>query len=537
MIGVRKTGEKSRVGSIQSKRSALLCDKIVMKSSANPQSVRAMNRNDAMKDFISVIRRIHTDDLIRSFSKVSIEMFNDQQFIREVEVPIIRYGQPKVLVVQLSAWDIPDIAFLSIKNSTDFRNGSRNFLVGHIVDLYREYSNQNSSAEHIANADANGVFRTVLGITAEQFNYQNRQWISEKISRDYYILIAASTFEHRREVDVVAIVDELFGCSVDDYMAILLTVFWLCMKHPDPLSVPEEQYYRKKNTILTKENIERVIGYYSCTYNDLRRHSLGKQLLYSKPFVCTQRTKTTLSVSMFLVAMMVANGLYWLVRDYFLKKSKESGKNDQTFVNEFGSLFEEYIKDLATRYCEHTEWRKLPESSKKGADFVFDFGAVQFIVESKSALLKLDAKQQVPNLRSIDLFFERTIRDSYQQLVSSYEELSRLTSIPIIKVILLYDEFSNTAIIERSMAEVFDADPSCFVMTIRELEILLYIHRNNKEMEKSILEQIISGIQMKDARRNIGGIYSELGIYENPHFSGEMNYFSKLMEHFKGNLI
>ena len=125
----------------------------------------------------------------------------------------------------------------------------------------------------------------------------------------------------------------------------------------------------------------------------------------------------------------------------------------------------------------------------------------------------------------------------YFRFSKVYSPCNRLTSIPIIKVILLYDEFSNTAIIERSMAEVFDADPSCFVMTIRELEILLYIHRNNKEMEKSILEQIISGIQMKDARRNIGGIYSELGIYENPHFSGEMNYFSKLMEHFKGNLI
>lgn len=220
-----------------------------------------------------------------------------------------------------------------------------------------------------------------------------------------------------------------------------------------------------------------------------------------------------------------------------MERGKKNNKNDQTFVNEFGLLFEDYIKDIASKYCTTCEWRQLPTSSKKkGADFVFDFGSIQFIIESKSALLKLDAKQQVPNIQSIDSFFDNTIKKSYKQLVSSCEELSKTTNTPIIKVILLYDEFSNTAIIERSMAEIFDVDLSCFVMTIRELEMLLYSHRHDKPKEKSILDRLLEGIKIKKIRNNIGRIYTELGLYENPHLDGEMNYFSRMMEHFKYNL-
>lgn len=73
-------------------------------------------------------------------------------------------------------------------------------------------------------------------------------------------------------------------------------------------------------------------------------------------------------------------------------------------------------------------------------------------------------------------------------------------------------------------------------MTIRELEMLLYLHCNDKAKEQMVVDQILEGIKMKDSRKNIGSIFTELGIYENPHLDGEMNYFSKLMGHFKNNL-
>lgn len=89
------------------------------------------------------------------------------------------------------------------------------------------------------------------------------------------------------------------------------------------------------------------------------------------------------------------------------------------------------------------------------------------LIESKSSLLKLDAKQQVPNMESTDTFFTNTISEAYIQLNSSYEQLKSKISVPLIKIILLYDEFSNTSVIETSMSKIFEKDSLCFVMTIQ----------------------------------------------------------------------
>ena len=56
-----------------------------------------------------------------SSSEISIEMFKNNQCMRKVERPVIRYGKRQKLIVQLSAWDIPDIAFLSVKAGNDYR--------------------------------------------------------------------------------------------------------------------------------------------------------------------------------------------------------------------------------------------------------------------------------------------------------------------------------------------------------------------------------------------------------------------------------
>lgn len=482
-------------------------------------------------NFISEIRKIHTDGLIYRFAELSIEMFNKNQCMREVEIPVIRFGKRQKKIVELVAWDFPDIAYLSVKNSTDYRNAASVASIGQLIDLYRDYCNEHSPADLIKDADLDGVHRILLGMTAEQFQYQNLWHIFEKFNRDYYILLAATDFEHRGEVNTDAVVNDVFGYSADDYIAVLLMVFWLCTQHPDPLSAPETLYHRKKQTILTKDNIKRFVEYYSCTYKELREHPLGKQLLYSKPFVKTQKHSAYLSVSMFLIALIVGNGLYWLVRDYYYKK------DSQRFVNAFGLLFEDYIFDLAKKYCDPSEWSRLPAGSKKGADFLFDFCSCQILIESKSSLLRLDAKQQLPNIKSTDTFFKKTIRESYEQLVSSFEELSKQSSRPIIKVILLYDEFSNTAIIERSMTEIFTRDPSCFVMTIRDLEILLYIHRNDKEIEQQILSRMLDALRTSNSHKSIGVIYRELSLNSNPHLAGDMDYFAHLMDYLRENLI
>ena len=53
-----------------------------------------------MADFISEIKRINTDGLMYWFSQQSIEMFKTQESLKQIEIPVIRYGRPQRLCVQ-----------------------------------------------------------------------------------------------------------------------------------------------------------------------------------------------------------------------------------------------------------------------------------------------------------------------------------------------------------------------------------------------------------------------------------------------------
>lgn len=56
-----------------------------------------------------------------------------------VTIPVIHNGQRKILTVTLTAWDILDMEFLSIKESNDYRRSSKKVPVEVLVDLYRDY--------------------------------------------------------------------------------------------------------------------------------------------------------------------------------------------------------------------------------------------------------------------------------------------------------------------------------------------------------------------------------------------------------------
>ena len=60
-----------------------------------------------------------------------------------------RKGRPLNLCVQLSAWDILDIAYLSVKFSNDYRNSKKKYSPNQLVNLYRHYDNKNHIPERL----------------------------------------------------------------------------------------------------------------------------------------------------------------------------------------------------------------------------------------------------------------------------------------------------------------------------------------------------------------------------------------------------
>lgn len=100
----------------------------------------------------------------------------------------------------------------------------------------------------------------------------------------------------------------------------------------------------------------------------------------------------------------------------------------------------------------------------------------------------------------------------------------------IIKVTLLYDDFSNSSIIEQSISDIYANDPYCYVMTIRDLEILLYTHKHDKEKCEEFCTQIATNVKGAGERASIGAILEKMDLICNPHLEGDMDYFTKLSE-------
>ena len=227
-----------------------------------------------MSNFITKIKRIRTDELIYALSDISIKMYKaNMSCTATFPLWVQHYGIYRKVDILLPAWDIPSIEYYSILNSNDYRDEYSVELLPEIINLYRGYEDSLSSNQIKTRGD-NDVFRIVMGMTSEQFQYQNLYLMFEKLNRTYHILVAAINYEHRNEIDIDTVFKNIFDFSAEDYLVVLLMVFWLCTQHPDLLNAPENLYRKKDSTVFTKENITKFVEHYSCTYDELRKSSL-----------------------------------------------------------------------------------------------------------------------------------------------------------------------------------------------------------------------------------------------------------------------
>lgn len=144
------------------------------------------------------------------------------EYRKYIDVEVENKGVVRRGKVALFGWDIHNIAYRSVKHSNDYKNSNTSSTVAEVINLYRKYDNDHSVAEQLRDSDIDGIFRIIMGMSSEQFPFQQLGFIFEKFNRDYYILFAADHFEHHSELDMNAIVEDTFGYSVDDYVAVLM---------------------------------------------------------------------------------------------------------------------------------------------------------------------------------------------------------------------------------------------------------------------------------------------------------------------------
>lgn len=121
-----------------------------------------------MKDFEGFIKNYATRDFIYFLQKNLLKYIKssrklDEHLVCNITFPlnIIQHGFiHKQAKVMLSAWDIPNMAYLSITNSNDYRNDiMTEQLAGRVVNLYRGYENKHSGSEYIGNNGLPSIFK------------------------------------------------------------------------------------------------------------------------------------------------------------------------------------------------------------------------------------------------------------------------------------------------------------------------------------------------------------------------------------------
>lgn len=486
-----------------------------------------------MKDFISLVKSISTEEFIRFWGEISIKLYqkqlksnseNEQTAMIKLPIKMYQYGFIKRNVeLILSAWDIPDMIYTSICESNDYRKGHMTEdNVVEVINLYRGFENDKSKVNYLKEASLAGIFTYLMGMTYEQFCFQNLSWTLQNFNRNYHILVASDKINRRDILDIEEIVMEQFGFGLDEFLITELIILWLCGQHSDPLTAPEDMYKGKVSQDVTREKIEKIINYYSVDYNQVRNSIIKKQIFYSKPFVKTKKYKQTLLVSMHLLQMSFADGLYWLERDYYLNK-----KMGPKFLIEFGNMFEDYFKELAQLYLQRNMWAKIPEGKEKSADFYMEFENVLFLFELKSGTLGIGAKQQVPDTDLIEKFYSRNIREAYEQLKASEKVYNNGKQ--IIKVFLLYEFTNNTQIMMSSLPEIFEKDKYAYILTISDLEMFLATYKHDRRKFQNVINDLIEN-SMDEHRKCFLDILRKNDAIGNLHFVNERDYFSKILQ-------
>lgn len=183
-------------------------------------------------------------------------------------------------------------------------------------------------------------------------------------------------------------------------------------------------------------------------------------------------------------------------------------------------MFEDYLVELSEQYLATNEFEHLQHENERITDFRYEFENCIWLVEQKSALLKLNAKSQTPNMKNISIFLNRNIQKAYKQLEATYQR--ETSTKPVLKFILLYENLQNTQLMQISMPEIFENDSRCFIIGISEFEQLLRIRKEDPMLWEKVIKELLSRKADNVSVTNIlnrteGFQYSDIFIHNNDY--------------------
>jgi hypothetical protein len=477
-----------------------------------------------MRNLRLEINRFRLEDVLQEISYLSREIINTpkdseglitnaMRLSYSVPYHIRHYKKPSFI---LTSWSLIDLAYYVLINLSDSFTKypfDKNMFYNQIHYFINKEVNLGMPKQ------GDGIFLYLYGFLGEQLKFQTGYKVIDNFCREQYLVRRIYSEE---EIDKFI----LSEVGVDSHK-LHLSILYL---YATSLNDFNFESFKSILADVSTQDVRAVMEYYTIDYNSVKSSPLKRQQLYITPFIRMESGRI-IPVNTYLIYSLFESSTFWIIRNHFNKQGKRN------FINEFTKGFEDYVDGLFTEYVGADSYEKIPTSTKNGekrADFKVQLDRFNFLFEVKGALAPLEVKQQDTDVKSIRKFLERTLNVAVQQLQKTEEHFSPTK---FYKVVLLYEGYFKSEIMETVLSnlEVFD-DGTYWIMTIEELEKLLYLYQNDIEIFRRIMEEKINIEESHSPNgRDFEQIFARNEIFENTHLKSSRfsEFYSKIIERSK----
>ena len=468
---------------------------------------------DAVRDFI---RAYSANEILKNINEESTSIFlNRGELTGAKRVTYSVYERKSRIPIKekaiIQSWSLIDLAYYTILYTNDYRGKKIDkidelYFLSVAVDHFRE----RKESELLKNLDANTPeFMFYLwGFAGEQIKLESQNKAFDILGRELYIIFESSKL-CEPVYDFEQVIEQETGVSWKEIIIFLL-IGWFGFTQANTLEdITNKFIFRNEDY---KRKFEQVILSYSITYDDVRTAKIGRQILYAKPFIKTQKNEIV-GLGPYLSLAAYEHSIFWILRNHFQNK-----KNSQEFVNFFGLCFEKYFEKLLHECLADYEYEKIPEEATPRADWKLVIGDYKFLVEQKSAIMVTSVKQQETNIEDFKKYATKTIIKAINQLYITEKELN---DGKYIKIVLLYEDFIKSEVLD-SIFELIECslenDSYYWLVNIDEIErLLLLYHENIYEFKKIIEEKIMRETTFSKEGKSIDQLLNQNNLFENKY--------------------
>lgn len=478
------------------------------------------------EDFIRIIRKYSTVELLKFCSNLSIEMYNNKEPFKIENIPYyykngVKAGRIDFIYKQ---HEIINLIYLSILYGNDYRKlkMDKNEFVN-TLDKLKKYKNELSGKDKNVVKKYQEFFAVLFN---EQIEFQKVNTSINRFNRICFIFdyINKKYTGHPQYIDFELEVSKITGMSMNEYNEInlLLTLLTVGSKNSDLTEMIGTMDLNLDSFSFNVRDLQKFLDANSKDYSYYRNIDNGSEnwnnLKYS-PLVKTDRDGHVLVSNIYAFIICFSTKLYWLIRD------KYKNIKSQKFTNYFGYCFEMYLKELL-EYYNVEKYEKINEKSNEQPDWLIETKDYNFIIEQKATLFTIGSRETTLDNKYEEIGkFVKVIKKAMSQL-SSFEIKNEKKTL---RLCLTFEEVDGIEPIQELSTDDLNIEDKelYWLVNISDFEKLIYLMTNNYDEFKKIIEK---KIELEQTHYNNGRSFEKLLPKENEYIKARIDYFKRMSD-------